>query len=262
MGDVTRLCESVSCRSVFVARAPNHKYCSKRCKEKSNLAQQRERGPVRNPLRVPVECVECGETFLRKSADHKFCSGTCKRRAKARRRRKVHSSRPCRIAGCENAGIRSSQLCEMHYARRQKGIPMDVPKQEVHGRRQSETCTVEGCDRETYWLERCKRHWLEHHARLGKTWAVVLYAPGGYRPKAEAYGGAYEVVDRFEVFERDGWVCQLCGEPVDPELKWPDVMSPSLDHIVPFVHGGDHSYENVQLAHLSCNSRKSDRMGV
>lgn len=59
-----------------------------------------------------------------------------------------------------------------------------------------------------------------------------------------------------EIFERDDWVCQLCGVPVDPELVWPDRLSASLDHIVPLSRGGFHSRENCQLAHLVCNIRK------
>ncbi|MSS84495.1 HNH endonuclease [Actinomycetaceae bacterium WB03_NA08] len=97
-------------------------------------------------------------------------------------------------------------------------------------------------------------------ADAGKEWAILDYAPGGPRGKTAKYGGRFDVVDRFVVFERDGWICQLCGGPVDPELKRPDVMSASLDHVVPLSLGGDHSMENSQLAHLSCNSAKGSRV--
>ena len=66
-----------------------------------------------------------------------------------------------------------------------------------------------------------------------------------------------EPINRQAIFERDGWICQLCGKPVDPELKWPNIMSASLDHIMPLSLGGKHTTENVQLTHLGCNSRKS-----
>ncbi|MGW0626438.1 HNH endonuclease [Streptomyces sp. NPDC002758] len=64
-----------------------------------------------------------------------------------------------------------------------------------------------------------------------------------------------------EIAERDGWRCHLCGDPVDPELSWPDPLSPSLDHVVPLSLGGPHTPENVRLAHLSCNSAKGNRGG-
>lgn len=65
-----------------------------------------------------------------------------------------------------------------------------------------------------------------------------------------------EKVDSRVVFERDGWICQLCGEPVDQMLAYPDPMSRSVDHRVALINGGEHSYANVQLAHLVCNVRK------
>lgn len=67
-------------------------------------------------------------------------------------------------------------------------------------------------------------------------------------------------VTRRQIAERDGWTCRLCLHPIDPSLPWPDPMSQSLDHILPIKHGGAHVGSNLQLAHLSCNSRKSARV--
>lgn len=69
-------------------------------------------------------------------------------------------------------------------------------------------------------------------------------------------GVEFEPVDRLTVFERDGWVCQLCTAPVGKTISHPDPLSPSLDHVVPLVAGGAHTYANTQLAHLICNVRK------
>ncbi len=76
------------------------------------------------------------------------------------------------------------------------------------------------------------------------------------RKRAERYGVLYEPVNRQQVFSRDGWVCQLCGKPVDPELLWPALLSKSLDHRIPMAKGGPHTEGNCQLAHLICNVRK------
>jgi hypothetical protein len=78
-----------------------------------------------------------------------------------------------------------------------------------------------------------------------------------HRTRARRFGGLYEHIDRQAVFDRDGWRCGICNQPVDKTLEWPDPMSVSLDHIVPMSRGGDHSYENVQCAHLVCNQTKS-----
>ena len=65
--------------------------------------------------------------------------------------------------------------------------------------------------------------------------------------------------------KRDDNICKLCGLPVD----WSDSvktekavicgkMYPSIDHIIPISLGGVHSWNNVQLAHIGCNRKKSN----
>ena len=68
-----------------------------------------------------------------------------------------------------------------------------------------------------------------------------------------------EPIVNAEIFERDGWICQLCDAPVDRLLSYPDPGSASLDHIMPLSRGGHHVRSNVQLAHLFCNLSKGAR---
>lgn len=74
-------------------------------------------------------------------------------------------------------------------------------------------------------------------------------------------------IDLHKLFVRDKGVCQICGGM----CNWNDIEDfgtykvvgktyPSRDHIIPIAKGGEHSWENIQLAHHGCNSRKSDRM--
>jgi len=58
------------------------------------------------------------------------------------------------------------------------------------------------------------------------------------------------------VYLRDGWICQHCKKRVDKRFKHPNPMSASLDHIIPLSKGGTHTYRNVQLVHLGCNTKK------
>lgn len=69
-----------------------------------------------------------------------------------------------------------------------------------------------------------------------------------------------EPFDRLEIFERDGWVCQLCGMPVDRAARFPAPMSASLDHIIPISRGGTHEPGNAQCSHLHCNIVKAARV--
>ena len=56
-------------------------------------------------------------------------------------------------------------------------------------------------------------------------------------------------------------ICALCGKPVDFKLKFPHPLSPCIDHIIPVSKGGHPSdLKNSQLAHMTCNRLKSDKL--
>jgi 5-methylcytosine-specific restriction endonuclease McrA len=68
-------------------------------------------------------------------------------------------------------------------------------------------------------------------------------------------------VRRYKVYDRCNWICGLCKQPVNPDLSVPDLMAPTLDHIIPLIAGGHHEESNLQLAHFRCNSIKGDGLG-
>lgn len=57
----------------------------------------------------------------------------------------------------------------------------------------------------------------------------------------------------------DGY-CGICSAPLDSALKWPDLASKSIDHIIPLARGGAHAQWNLQWAHLGCNVRKGAKL--
>lgn len=65
---------------------------------------------------------------------------------------------------------------------------------------------------------------------------------------------------RRSIYERDGWICQLCLLPVDETLHYLDNWAASLDHIIPQSHQliPDHSPNALRLAHRWCNSARGD----
>lgn len=78
-----------------------------------------------------------------------------------------------------------------------------------------------------------------------------------HRRRARKLGnGRYEEFSRDEIGERDGWICGICDRPVDEALRWPDLRSASLDHVVPLVFGGEHTRANSRIAHWICNVRR------
>jgi len=59
----------------------------------------------------------------------------------------------------------------------------------------------------------------------------------------------YPAFTRFNVFLRDKFHCQYCGEPADL----------TFDHVVPRALGGRTTWENVTTACAPCNLRKGGR---
>jgi 5-methylcytosine-specific restriction endonuclease McrA len=83
---------------------------------------------------------------------------------------------------------------------------------------------------------------------------------GHHRRKARLIEAFVEDVNRIVVFERDGYICQLCGIECSTKVDWPAKNFATLDHIIPLAKGGTHEYANVQLLCLPCNCSKQDRL--
>lgn len=69
-----------------------------------------------------------------------------------------------------------------------------------------------------------------------------------------------------KLYARDKGVCHICGK----QCNYKDFVVvdntfivgrdyPSIDHIKPISKGGNHSWGNVKLAHIGCNSKKNNK---
>lgn len=58
---------------------------------------------------------------------------------------------------------------------------------------------------------------------------------------------------RFNVFLRDSWTCQYCGDKFSTQEL-------TFDHVIPRSRGGRTTWENIVTACSSCNVRKGNRM--
>ena len=61
-----------------------------------------------------------------------------------------------------------------------------------------------------------------------------------------------QVLSRKNIYIRDGYTCQYCGEKFS-------AVNLTLDHVVPKSKGGLSRWENLVAACQSCNHRKGDR---
>lgn len=87
----------------------------------------------------------------------------------------------------------------------------------------------------------------------------ILRPGASLRRRIKKYGCASEPVNHLLVFERDRWLCGICGKrTVKSRVGTTHSRAPTLDHVIPLSKGGSHSYANVQCAHRFCNISKGN----
>lgn len=205
-------------------------------------------------------CDWCGSTFRvneRGDRRKRFCCAECRSEFYNEARRSATEKRRLEtVLLCKQCG---DEFCsEGTLARRYCSSYCSAKWDREH---RSGCCSAEGCYRPVCARGFCSMHYKRRLRELGRMkpepWDERRKANWKKRLAAKK-ATEIETVVYLEVFERDGWTCGICSDPVDPELKWPDPMSVSLDHVVPLAKGGSHTYANVQCAHLRCNLQKSD----
>lgn len=111
-----------------------------------------------------------------------------------------------------------------------------------------------------YCSDTCSRREKRHRdVASGKT---KLTNYNDHRKRARKYGVPYKPgITLAKLIERDGNMCQICGgqcDTTDRRYGFSGPLYPSIDHIKPMSKGGSHTWDNVQLAHVICNSYKRD----
>lgn len=69
-------------------------------------------------------------------------------------------------------------------------------------------------------------------------------------------------IDHLMLFELYGWKCWLCTEPINRNIRKPNYLAGTVDHVVPLCTGGTHTWDNVMPAHAICNFTKGDTVTV
>lgn len=229
-----------------VTGRPNKIFCSKRCRCRAAKARKSalSRSETERLSTTVGACEECGASMTlavpRKCGGftkRRFCSVKCQDRAKQRRFRQTDTFRSYYSARIESG--KWAEGSRRMRARRRRYETAICPYcgtafQKVVGSRKT-LCGSEACESARN-LARC-------HERNARKKMVQV-----------------EHFSRLSVFERDGWVCQICGEAIDRDAVAKSPLSASLDHIIPLSKGGEHSMSNTQCSHLRCNMMKSDKM--
>ena len=127
-----------------------------------------------------------------------------------------------------------------------RGPKMSVPSRQ-HVTRQLESLKEKGCIR----IGDTNREGTLYEVVLPSDIPIVIEKLSS---KVEQYYEDYynDPEKRQQIYERDQWVCQYCGDKVTPD-------NVTLDHFIPQCKGGTHTKENLRTACLLCNSIKSGK---
>lgn len=249
------------CGISIVGRRSHAKWCSNACKVaacRERLDLVREPPPPRGP--GTSTCIECGTGFLTHHLNVRYCSAECREGARKNREQRRYLQRRdaahaelewrCVVCGSSLMGKRAhaktcgTEPCRGEYRKRRNGV------------RSCESCGADFTSqskKSRYCSQKCAHVPQRFHDYASESERLTMQ---GQRKRARRKAAYVEDVVPSVVFDRDGWVCQLCHEPVRQDLHHLDRWAPTLDHIVPLDAGGPHCYSNVQLAHRSCNSSK------
>ena len=98
-----------------------------------------------------------------------------------------------------------------------------------------------------------KKKQAYNQTKIGKGVALKTV----HKRRALKMNNLVEDFNPVEVFERDGYICQLCGIKTRPDYKNQfHPKKPNLDHIIPLSRGGEHSRLNTQCLCRHCNMLK------
>lgn len=80
------------------------------------------------------------------------------------------------------------------------------------------------------------------------------------RRRRAIHAATWDQVPDQQIYQRDSWICQICETPIQPDLRYPEPLSPSIDHITPLSLGGADNAPNKRATHLICNIRRGNRL--
>ena len=246
-------------------------YCSRRCcqryseKHRKPRARHRESRWHLKPVRGPFVCLYCGIEYTTQRAEgegEKFCSRECSFAHLHEIAKNIPFSRvyPGYCLSCKSyfvARYEHQKFCSKSCRRKYELLKL------AHSRDPRECavchvqyCLIPGLKGMRYCSRKCWRR--SPSARVYKLRKQIEH-----RTISDRYfrKTKIESFDPFEIFDRDGWHCRMCGchTPSSKRGSCND-DAPELDHVMPLSKGGDHTRDNTMLLCRRCNQEKGDRV--
>lgn len=237
------------CKKGFKPYRKGVKYCSRQCLHIS-LKRKKE-----------YRCKQCQKWFLPKANNRTtFCSRECsfanqktnrKLRRRARKCRRIYLNN-CRICGKVFAALRKRNNCSEKCRKEYNNRKTYNFAKERHGNRKIK------CKECLNWF--VKEYGIKKRVFCSSK-CSMKYSGRNEKAKRRCRlkESEYESINPIEIFERDGWRCQICKrKTLKNKRGTAHLKAPELDHIIPVANGGPHTHINVQCACRACNLWKSN----
>ena len=200
--------------------------------------------------KVTARCALCAAPFEPSNARHVHCGRPCSQAARA------GLDAPVRCADC-NKCMELGRSSRLDGTGRCLSCRKSDPTHGIGRYRMG--CRCEVCKTASAAAARKfgEKYRSEHGVAYATTWKRKVRDETGYWPNES--GGWISRRKRGAIYERDGWKCHICGDPVSREYDPHDPFSPTLDHLIPRAAGGPDEPNNLATCHAICNARRGIR---
>lgn len=242
---LTKTVSCPTCDKLHTTNKRNKGYCSLECV-----------GKTHGPSRFSYTCHRCGKSYHKRNRRDagRFCSHPCFIEDQIEKNR-IGRSSPLVFKECLN--------CGNTHCRHRKRYCSDVCRKDAESKRFNELRRIRYVPRDKVVVTclHCGKAGLRSQGAMfcsQRCSEKTAKRNRNHRIRAQGNG---ERIYLGTLYRKCKGVCGICGEHVDQSLKSPHPESASIDHIIPISKGGSHTWENVQLAHMICNSKKGNRDG-
>lgn len=259
----------LECGQGFTGR--KKKYCSKECSDEVRRRKNRERYRQDNPdwdREVSKVCEQCRCNYSvpkRTAHQARFCSDECRGLWYSR---EVRGNKPLEE---HNLARRKRKILRQKRLEKEKAIKTIKRSVQSVIKIKEEEQRIKELTRECV---ECSDVFYNPSPNV-LTCSTECSCKRSRRISREIYKGRINksnLVDKninlTKLYKRDEGVCYLCDERCDWNDKVVTVKGhtivgekyPSIEHVVPLSKGGMHSWENVKLACMRCNTLKGDKI--
>ena len=227
-------------------------------------------------------CAICGKEFDATCGKTKYCSKTCRSHARYKKTREEQRSA---IKDAEKIiryyyerGLHDIDIAKrIGYSKthvRNIRLTLGLPRQVSKSRLKKEKIKLKNAQMEFRFCNKCGKVFYPIRVNqkfCSKTCEKITNRSINEIKKKRIRKYIDDKTDNISlwaVYEKYHGLCYLCGERCDPEdYEWKNGHKnvhgnyPSREHVIPISKGGSHTWENVRLAHIKCNSSKGARYG-